>query len=40
MNMPALTTASVPHQFLASAYLVGHIPQTALQSDKRVSYTL
>lgn len=39
MDKP-LTTANVPPQFLKSAYLVGHIPQTVLQSDKRLSYSL
>lgn len=35
-----LTTADVPPQFLAAAFLVGHIPQRALNSDPRVSYSL
>lgn len=35
-----LTTADVPPQFLAAAMLVGHIPQTALRSDPRLSYAL
>ncbi|CAD0092285.1 unnamed protein product [Aureobasidium vineae] len=36
----ALTTKDVPPQFLEAAFLVGHIPQMALQSDPRISYSL
>lgn len=35
-----LTTNNVPPQFLEAAFLVGHIPQMALQSDPRISYSL
>ena len=35
-----LTTADVPPRFLKAAYLVGHVPLMALQSDPRVSYAL
>jgi poly(3-hydroxybutyrate) depolymerase len=36
----ALSTKDVPAQFLEAAFLVGHVPQMALQSDQRVSYSL
>ncbi|KAH0361347.1 poly hydrolase, partial [Aureobasidium melanogenum] len=35
-----LTTKDVPPQFLEAAFMVGHIPQMALQSDPRISYAL
>ncbi|KAK9452797.1 hypothetical protein V1511DRAFT_513515 [Dipodascopsis uninucleata] len=35
-----LTTADVPSQFLKDVFLVGSIPQTALRSDPRISYSL
>ncbi|KAG9527967.1 poly hydrolase, partial [Aureobasidium melanogenum] len=35
-----LTTKDVPPQFLEAAFMVGHVPQMALQSDPRVSYSL
>ncbi|KAI4723079.1 hypothetical protein E4T48_00733 [Aureobasidium sp. EXF-10727] len=35
-----LTTKDVPAQFLEAAFLVGHVPQMALQSDPRISYSL
>lgn len=35
-----LTTKDVPHQFLEAAFMVGHVPQMALQSDPRISYSL
>lgn len=35
-----LTTKDVPPQFLEAAFLVGHVPQMALQSDPRISYSL
>lgn len=35
-----LKTTDVPPQFLEAAFLVGHVPQMALQSDPRVSYSL
>lgn len=35
-----LTTRDVPAQFLEASFLVGHVPQMALQSDLRVSYSL
>ncbi|KAH9995004.1 alpha/beta-hydrolase [Xylariaceae sp. FL0662B] len=35
-----ISTAEVPSQFLTAALLLGHIPQTALASDPRVSYAL
>ncbi|KAI1079058.1 alpha/beta-hydrolase [Whalleya microplaca] len=39
MDKP-ITTTDVPPQFLNAAFLLGHIPQKALASDPRVSYTL
>jgi poly(3-hydroxybutyrate) depolymerase len=36
----ALSTRDVPAQFLEAAFLVGHVPQMALQSDPRISYSL
>jgi poly(3-hydroxybutyrate) depolymerase len=36
----ALSTRDVPTQFLEAAFLVGHVPQMALQSDPRISYSL
>ncbi|KAI5236958.1 hypothetical protein E4T47_07775 [Aureobasidium subglaciale] len=36
----ALTTKDVPPEFLEAAFLVGHVPQMALQSDPRISYSL
>lgn len=36
----AMSTASVPPQFLRAAYLVGSIPFKTLRSEPRVSYTL
>ncbi|CAM1506001.1 Fc.00g116380.m01.CDS01 [Cosmosporella sp. VM-42] len=38
-NRP-LTTAEIPAQFLQTTFLVGHVPQRALASDQRVSYSL
>ena len=38
-NKP-LTTAQVPPEFLKTTFLVGHVPQRALASDPRVSYSL
>ncbi|KAG9658595.1 poly hydrolase, partial [Aureobasidium melanogenum] len=35
-----LTTKDVPSQFLEAAFMVGHVPQMALQSDPRISYSL
>lgn len=35
-----LSTADVPSQFLQAAFLVGHTPLKALESDPRVSYAL
>jgi len=35
-----LSTRDVPAQFLEASFLVGHVPQMALQSDPRVSYSL
>ncbi|KAK6004738.1 hypothetical protein QM012_008600 [Aureobasidium pullulans] len=35
-----LTTKDVPPQFLEAAFLVGHVPQMALQSDPRISYSV
>ena len=35
-----LTTAEVPPEFLQTTFLVGHVPQRALASDPRVSYSL
>ena len=36
----ALKTTDVPPEFLEAAFVVGHVPQMALQSDLRVSYSL
>ncbi|THZ12516.1 hypothetical protein D6C90_10373 [Aureobasidium pullulans] len=36
----ALTTRDVPPQFLEAAFMIGHVPQMALQSNPRVSYSL
>jgi pimeloyl-ACP methyl ester carboxylesterase len=36
----ALSTRDVPAQFLEAAFLVGHVPHMALQSDPRISYSL
>jgi pimeloyl-ACP methyl ester carboxylesterase len=36
----ALSTRDVPGQFLEAAFLVGYVPQMALQSDPRISYSL
>ncbi|KAI5196135.1 hypothetical protein E4T39_07951 [Aureobasidium subglaciale] len=36
----ALTTKDVPSEFLEAAFLIGHVPQMALQSDLRISYSL
>jgi pimeloyl-ACP methyl ester carboxylesterase len=35
-----LTTRIIPHQFLKHVFLVGHVPQRALASDPRLSYSL
>lgn len=35
-----LSTADVPSKFLKAAFLVGHVPLKALNSDPRVSYAL
>lgn len=35
-----LSTADVPSQFLKVAFLIGHVPLKALNSDPRVSYAL
>ncbi|KAH0288699.1 poly hydrolase [Aureobasidium namibiae CBS 147.97] len=35
-----LSTRDVPARFLEASFLVGHVPQMALQSDPRVSYSL
>ncbi|KAG9574585.1 poly hydrolase, partial [Aureobasidium melanogenum] len=35
-----LTARDVPPQFLEAAFMVGHVPQMALQSDPRISYSL
>ncbi|KAI1383861.1 alpha/beta-hydrolase [Hypoxylon trugodes] len=39
MDRP-LTTSEVPHKFLKTALLVGHVPHRVLASDPRVSYAL
>jgi pimeloyl-ACP methyl ester carboxylesterase len=39
MDKP-LSTADAPSQFLKTAFLVGHVPLKALDSDPRVSYAL
>jgi poly(3-hydroxybutyrate) depolymerase len=39
MDKP-LSTTDVPSQFLKAAFLVGHVPLKALNSDPRVSYAL
>lgn len=39
MDKP-LTTADIPERFLRDAFLVGHVPLTALASDPRISYAL
>ncbi|OKL55363.1 hypothetical protein UA08_09398 [Talaromyces atroroseus] len=39
LNKP-LTTRIIPHQFLKQLFLVGHVPQRALTSDPRLSYSL
>lgn len=39
MHKP-LSTADIPAQFLQAAYLIGHTPLKALESDPRVSYAL
>jgi poly(3-hydroxybutyrate) depolymerase len=36
----ALSTRDVPAQFLEASFLIGHVPQMALQSDLRISYSL
>ncbi|KAI5247372.1 hypothetical protein E4T42_06039 [Aureobasidium subglaciale] len=36
----ALTTKDVPPEFLEAAFLIGHVPQMALQSDPRISFSL
>jgi poly(3-hydroxybutyrate) depolymerase len=38
--MMQLSTASIPRKFLKAAFLVGHVPQRALQADPRISYSL
>ena len=35
-----LSTRDVPVRFLEASFLVGHVPQMALQSDLRISYSL
>lgn len=35
-----LSTRDVPAQFLEASFLIGHVPQMALQSDPRISYSL
>ncbi|KAI1330925.1 alpha/beta-hydrolase [Xylariaceae sp. FL0255] len=34
------STADIPRRFLKAAYMVGHIPQKALSSDLRISYSV
>lgn len=36
----SLSTADIPPQFLQAAFLIGHTPLKALESDPRVSYAL
>ncbi|EMC98715.1 hypothetical protein BAUCODRAFT_145747 [Baudoinia panamericana UAMH 10762] len=38
--MDSVTTADIPPQFLKAAFLVGHVPFTALKTDPRISYAL